>query len=117
MKWIYKGCFHPLDYQMKVYTGLEGYPGMVVANIWDYDPEWKVEYFEDGVKVCDMERFKAQDPLAVELYKDPSSLKRSWVYAAPTENMFRAPVSADAKVLEVRATDRFGRIYKEIISR
>ena len=117
MKWIYKGCFHPLDYQMKVYTGLEGYPGMVVANIWDYDPEWKVEYFEDGVKVCDMERFKAQDPLAAELYKDPSSLKRSWVYAAPTENMFRASVSSDAKVLEVRATDRFGRVYKKMISR
>ena len=117
MKWIYKGCFHPLDYQMKVYTGLEGYPGMVVANIWDYDPEWKVEYFEDGVKVCDMERFKAQDPLAAELYKDPSSLKRSWVYAAPTENMFRAPVSADAKVLEVRATDRFGRVYSKVIEK
>ena len=117
MKWIYKGCFHPLDYQMKVYTGLEGYPGMVVANIWDYDPEWKVEYFEDGVKVCDMERFKAQDPLAAELYKDPSSLKRSWVYAAPTENMFRASVSADAKVLEVRATDRFGRVYSKVIEK
>ena len=117
MKWIYKGCFHPLDYQMNVYTGLEGYPGMVVANIWDYDPEWKVEYFEDGVKVCDMERFKAQDPLAAELYKDPSSLKRSWVYAAPTENMFRAPVSADAKVLEVRATDRFGRVYSKVIEK
>ena len=117
MKWIYKGCFHPLDYQMKVYTGLEGYPGMVVANIWAYDPEWKVEYFEDGVKVCDMERFKAQDPLAAELYKDPSSLKRSWVYAAPTENMFRAPVSADAKVLEVRATDRFGRVYSKVIEK
>ena len=117
MKWIYKGCFHPLDYQMKVYTDLEEYPGMVVANIWDYDPEWKVEYFEDGVKICDMERFKAQDPLAAELYKDPSTLKRSWVYAAPTENMFRAPVSADAKVLEVRATDRFGRVYSKVIAK
>ena len=117
MKWVYKGCFHPLDYQMKVYTGLEGYPGIVVANIWDYDPEWKVEYFEDGVKVCDMERFKAQDPLAAELYKDPSSLKRSWVYAAPTENMFRASVSAEANVLEVRATDRFGRVYSKVIEK
>ena len=117
MKWIYKGCFHPLDYQMKVYTGLEGYPGMVVANIWDYDPQWKVEYFEDGVKICDMERFKAQDPLAAELYKDPSTLKRSWVYAAPTENMFRANISENAKVIEVRATDRFGRVYSKVIEK
>jgi hypothetical protein len=64
-----------------------------------------------------MERFKAQDPLAAELYKDPSSLKRSWVYAAPTENMFRATVSADAKVLEVRTTDRFGRVYSKVIEK
>ena len=117
MKWIYKGCGHPMDYQMKVYTGLEEYPGQVIANIWDFDPLWKVEYFEDGVKVCDMERFKAQDPLAKELYKDPSSLKRTWVYAAPTENMFKATISAEAKCLEVRVTDRFGRVYTKTISK
>ena len=117
MEWIYKGCGHPLDYQVKVYTGHEWYPGQIVANVWDFDPEWKVEYYEDGVKVCDMERFKAQDPLAVELYKDPSSLKRSWVYAAPTENMFKAPVTDGAKELEVRVTDRFGRVYTKTITR
>ena len=114
MKWIYKGCGHPLDYQMKVYTDLPDYPGEVIANVWDYDPSWKIEYFEDGVKVCDMERFKAQDPLAKELYKDPSSLKRTWVYAAPTENMFRAKRSAEAKTIEVRVTDRFGRTYMTV---
>ena len=117
MQWIYKGCGHPLDYQMKVYSGLEEYPGHIIANVWDYDPAWKIEYFEDGKKICDMERFKAQDPLAKELYKDPSSLKRTWVYAASTENMFKAPVSDDAKTLEVRVTDRFGRTFTKTIER
>lgn len=117
IKWIYKGCGHPLDYQMKVYADTEDYPGQIVANVWDFDPQWKVEYFEDGVKICDMERFKAQDPLAKELYKDPSTLKRSWVYAAPTENMFKAVISENAKKLEVRVTDRFGRVYTKIIER
>lgn len=116
-EWIYKGCGHPLDYQMKVYVDNPDYPGQIVANVWDYDPMWKVEYFENGVKVCDMERFKAQDPLAKELYKDPASLKRTWVYAAPTENMFKAPVSADAKKLEVKVTDRFGRVYTKVIEK
>jgi hypothetical protein len=117
ISWKYIGCGHHEDYQMKVYVDDEQHQGYVVANIWDYDPAWKVEYFEDGVKVCDMEQFKAQDPLARELYKDPSSLKRTWVYAAPTENMFRAKHSAQAKTLEVRATDRFGRVYSQTISR
>jgi hypothetical protein len=102
---------------VKVYADTPDYPGEVIANVWDFDPEWKVEYFEDGVKVCDMQRFKAQDILAKELYKDPSSLKRSWVYAAPTENMFRASLSAEAKKLEVRVTDRFGRVYTKVIER
>ena len=116
-EWIYKGSGHPLDYQMKVYVNEPDYPGQIVANVWDYDPSWKVEYFEDGVKVCDMERFKAQDPLAKELYKDPSSLKRTWVYAAPTENMFKATVSEGAKTLEVRVTDRFGRVYSKSVNK
>ena len=116
-EWIYKGSGHPLDYQMKVYVNEPDYPGQIVANVWDYDPSWKVEYFEDGVKVCDMERFKAQDPLAKELYKDPSSLKRTWVYAAPTENMFKAAISEGAKRLEVRVTDRFGRVYSKSLEK
>lgn len=116
-EWIYKGSGHPLDYQMKVYVNEPDYPGQIVANVWDYDPSWKVEYFEDGVKVCDMERFKAQDPLAKELYKDPSSLKRTWVYAAPTENMFKASVSEGAKTLEIRVTDRFGRVYSKSVNK
>ena len=117
MDWKYIGSGHPADYQMKVYVDDEQHKGYVVANIWDYDPEWKVEYYEDGVKVCDMERFRTQDPLARELYKDPSSLKRTWVYAVPSENMFRAAYSEGAKTLEVRATDRFGRVYSHIVSR
>lgn len=117
MSWIYKGCGHPLDYQMKVYLDDPDHQGYVVANIWDYDPQWKVEYFEDGVKVCEMERFRDHDPLAKELYKDPSKLKRTWVHSMATDNMFRARHSPEAKVLEVRATDRFGRTYTQKISR
>lgn len=115
ISWTYKGCGHPFDYQMKVYTDDPQHKGYVIANIWDYDPLWKVEYFEDGVLKCEMERFRTQDPLARECYRDPSSLKRSWVYAAQTDNMFRAPLSPDAKKIEVRVTDRFGRVYRETV--
>ena len=117
IRWQYKSSGLPLDHQFKFYVNDALYEGYVVANVWDYDPQWKVEYFEDGVKVCDMERFKGQDPFAVECYKDPSTLKRSWVWALPTENLFRAKHSPDAKVLEVRVTDRFGRTFVETFNR
>ncbi len=115
IEWIYKGCGHPLDYQMKVYADTPDFPGQIVANVWDYDPAWKVEYYEDGALVGAMERFTAQDPLAKELYKDPASLKRQWVYAAPSDNMFKATISCNAKTAEVRITDRFGRVYSKAI--
>ena len=62
-----------------------------------------------------MTRFKAQDPLAKELYKDPSSLKRNWVYAAQTSHLFKAPMTKGARKLEVKVTDRFGRTYSKTI--
>lgn len=117
IRWQYKPSGLSLDHQFKFYVDAAQHEGYVVANVWDYDPLWKVEYFEDGVKVCDMERFKGQDPYAVECYKDPSKLKRSWVWALPTENLFRAKHSPEAKCLEVRVTDRFGRVFSEKVSR
>ena len=55
-----------------------------------------------------MQRFEDKDPLACELYKDPSKLRRSWVCAVLTQNLFKATPSADAGILEVKVTDRFG---------
>lgn len=117
VKWTFHGCGTREDYQMKVYADDPAYPGQVVVNVWDYDPQWKVEYFEDGAKVCDMTRFEGRDPLAMGLYRDPSSLRRGWVCAVLTRNLLKAPLSPDAREIEVRVTDRFGRIYTERIRR
>lgn len=116
VSWRFVGCGVPEDCQMKVYANNPVYPGEVVVNVFDYDTMWRVEYFEDGVKVCDMERFDGTDPLAMELYKDPASLKRTWVCALPTGNLLRAKISAEAKTAEVRVTDRFGRKYSEVVT-
>ena len=62
-----------------------------------------------------MEQFTGKDMKARELYKDPSSLKRNWVYAADTDHLFKAPMTKGAKKLEVKVTDRFGRTYTKTI--
>lgn len=113
VEWRFRGSNEAKDHQIKVYANNPVYPGEVVVNVFDYDPEWKVEYFEDGVKVCDMSRFEGKDPLAMELYKDPSSLKRGWVCAILTQNLLRAPMGENASEREVRVTDRFGRVFSE----
>ena len=114
IKWIYKGCGHQTEHQFNAYIDPDQ-PGHIVANVWDYDPAWKVEYYEDGKKICDMEQFTGTDMRARELYKDPSSLKRNWVYAAQTSHLFKAPMTKGARKLEVKVTDRFGRTYSKTI--
>ncbi len=112
-RWQYIGCGYPSDYQMKVYVNDVEHPGEVIVNVWDYDDSWKVEYFENGKKVCDMERFTARDPHARELFKDRSKYKISWVYAEESRNFFRAPLSDKARRIEIRVTDRFNRVFTE----
>ena len=98
---------------MKVYSpdDYEELDGYVVANVWDYDPQWKVEYFENGIKICDMEQFEGTDPQAVTAYSDRSRLKHSYVYPTKTQHLFRAKPECPGSPAEVRVTDRFGNTY------
>lgn len=111
--WTYIGCGYPEDYQMKVYINDSKHPGEVIVNVWDYDDKWTVEYFENGEKICDMERFTTQDPYALDLFSDPSKYKISWVGASNNDRFFKAKLSNKAKKIEIKVTDRFGRIYSK----
>ena len=112
--WIFKSTGYDPSYQMRAYL-----PGVcndakeyVVANVWNADPSWKIEWLEDGKVMGEMEQYTGMDPYAVSLVADRSKLKYSWTCALPTEHMFRArPVNPDAKIT-IRATDRAGRVYE-----
>ncbi len=111
MQWYYKGCGFDPDYQCKLYLDHADYPGLAVAHVWDYDPAWKVEYFEDGKKICDMTRFTGQDPVAKAEFLDPSKYYIPWVASYPSPNLFQAPYNPNAKHHEVKVTDRFGGVH------
>lgn len=111
VQWYYKGCGYGPDYQAKLYLDHADYPDLAVVHVWDVDPAWKVEYWEDGKKICDMERFSGKDPVAKAEFADPSQHKIPWVCCFPTSNMFKAPYNPDANKHSVKITDRFGRIY------
>lgn len=113
-KWYYKSTGHDPAYQMRVYlpgATLEA-PGDIVANVWNTDSQWRVEWLEDGKVMGEMTRFTARDPYTVSLIADRSKLKYSWTSASPTSHMYRAtPVNPSARIT-VRATDRFGNVYE-----
>lgn len=112
--WYYKSTGFDASHQMRVYLpgAVPEAPGDVVANVWNADSQWKIEWLEDGKVMGEMTQFTARDPLTVSLIADRSKLKYSWTAASPNPHMFRAtPVNPSARIT-VRATDRFGRVYE-----
>lgn len=111
--WYFKSTGYDPSHQMRVYApgAVKSVPGDIVANVWNADSQWKIEWLEDGKVMGEMTQFTAQDPYTLSLIADRSKLKYSWTSASPTPHMYHAtPVNPDARI-SVRATDRRGRVY------
>jgi hypothetical protein len=118
--WRYKSAGLPFDHQLRVYPpGADpGAPDEIVANVWDWDPEWTVVWYEDGERRGEMARRLGTDPLSEELHRgEDLPPRRTWVDPFPVEHLFYAPVSRRAGELRVEATDRFGRVYSAVVGR
>lgn len=116
--WRYKATGYGSDHQMRTYShGADPKaPDEIVANVWDWDSEWTVVWYEDGERRGEMGRRVGNDPLSVELHTGPElPPRRKWVEPYPTAHLFYAPASRDAREIRVEATDRFGRVYSAIV--
>ena len=116
ISWYYKSTGLPKTHQLRVYPKdkYAGKPGAIVANVWNWDAKWKVEWLEDGVSKGSMEQFTGLDAWSVELHKGPQLPKKhTWVEPTSTDHLFSAVPAAGAKKITVRATDRFGNVYEE----
>jgi hypothetical protein len=100
---------------MRLYTGEDdlAFKGYIVANIWNYDPSWRVELYEDGILTSAMERFEGYDPMAREIYSNKDKLEHKWIYPSLTDKLFRAKPKSETSEVTVVATDRFGNRYSE----
>lgn len=118
LKWYYKSTGKEESHQLRVYEKgrHKDFPEEVVANVWNWDPKWKVEWYEDNVLKGTMKQRIAFDPWAVELYEGPQLPKKhKFVEPSLADHLFFAKPSAGAREIMVKATDRFGNVYREII--
>ena len=81
-------------------------PGAVVVNVWDWDPQWKVEWSEDGVFVGAMQQVSVVSPVfaseikavydaygkAVPRWKSPKPSPHNFM-AVPSPSARRVPIS------------------------
>lgn len=115
VKWYYKSTGLSKEHQIRVYPvgAVPEKPQQIAANVWNWDPQWKVEWLEDGKNMGQMERATTLDPLSVELHLGASKpAKHKWVEPHPTDHMFFAQPTGKAKTITIQATDRFGNIFK-----
>lgn len=114
VRWHYKPTKAGTAVQMSVYA-----PGKfrrakkyLVANVWDYDPQCRVEWTEDGVSKGSMDQFTSVDEAYIRqqnaLGKDARDVK--------TPHLFRCLPSKGAKSVTVTFTNRFGETYSDTVT-
>lgn len=122
MEWYYKSIGHDRSYQIRSYSPTRTGDGFVKANIWNHSPAtWSTpEWWENGVKVADMELAKGEsDPDYCEIYKSLDLSKAGATaqkYAKPSTKipfLFRVKPSEGVRSGEIRVTDNFGVTYTE----
>jgi len=114
LRWQYRATGRSADHQIRAYpAGADpDAPDEVVANVWDWDPEWTVVWYEGADRRGAMARRTGRDPLSVEIHRgEERPEKRPWVDPYPTRHLFYAPAAEAEGEIVVEATDRFGRTY------
>ena len=109
LKWYYQGT--GLDRKEQVHIYVDELTGQkrLIANVWNWDPLWKVDYFLDGKPMGNMEQQKGFDPLSVTLFKgDKLPMGRTFAEPKMTEHLFLAHFEPSVKKVKVVVTDRFG---------
>lgn len=111
VSWQYKATGRPFDYQFRIYKPGEfkSQPKYLVVNVWDYDPAWKLSYYEDGVEKSGvLEAFADED-------QDYITMKEGKVTGYHTLHLFRVRPAEKAKSIKIVATNRFGESFTQTV--
>ncbi len=121
LSWHYKSLGKEKDFQMEVFLPGESefHPDAVIANIWDHDSRWKVEWSQDDRAMGAMEQVTEISPNYVReinaRYTDKGKMIPRFKMPHNNTHYFMAVPSPDAKVVTVIVTDRFGKEYRETV--
>ena len=90
-------------------------PNCYLANVWDYDEEWKVEWTQDGVAMGTPERVKDVDPVFIRQIEGKFGDKPIPKYKRPRKNIhyFAVKPTEGASVIEISVTAPDGRHWSK----
>jgi len=115
--WYFKSAGYPSTYQMRAYPvgSNADFPNDVSVNVWNWDKNWKVEWFENGQAKGEMTRCESIDPEVVKMCADKEKLEFKWISAIKTDHIFRATPQSKNSVIDICVTDPFHTVYKTTI--
>ncbi len=112
VEWYYKTIGQPKDFQVELYMLGQApqHPNSVVVNVWDWDPSWKVEWFEDGKPMGKLKPVLEYSPLYIREINKAWEGKKVPSYKQPTLNYhyFAATPNQYAKNVTIAVESRFG---------
>lgn len=121
LSWYYKSVDYPKDYQFQIFDKGESklFPDSYLINIWDWDPEWKVSWYEDGEYKGELANVTAHSP---QYRKEISSTFAAGGEGTPkfkksrkNYHYFAVTPGEDAKVIKIRIQNRFGQVWEQEI--
>lgn len=95
------------------------YDNKLLVNVFDYDEGWTVKAFE-GARELKVERVDTYDPLHIVHFNMARMNTNSTAVTFPTlktSHMFEVQASDALSTVTVVVTDRFGKEYRETVSR
>jgi hypothetical protein len=115
LSWHYQSVGENQDFQFRLYPpgSHPDFPNDYMVNVWNWDPQWQVNVYENGNRTVQSVQVIATDPLAMEIYGPGKPKKQPWISAQKNGHMFVfKPQDPNSKV-EVEVIDRFGNKYKK----
>jgi len=125
-EWYFKTLGKERGFQMELYPSgsFADRSNAIVAKIWNWDPQWMVEWFQDEKYMGQMTQFKSIDPkyrAVMQKFVDEGKVtqndfkKGNYLKPRFTYFFFYAVPDKNAKKIVVVATDRFGKKYNDTI--
>lgn len=117
ISWKYKSINKNIDFQFRIYPkGTHpDFPDSYCINIWNWDPKWKVYWYENDIKRGEPRREIATDPMAKEIYAPNKLKKQSWISPQKNAHMFFFEPFNQTGKIKIEVVDCFGNIFTDII--
>ena len=116
VKWYYKSVGYDKNFQFRSYpvgTNHEK-PTAVTVNVWNWDPLWKVNWYENGILMGEMTQYRGHDPYTADhIKKHREKFRYNWISTGATEHFFYAEPSEPDVKIKIEVIDRFGNKYIE----